>query len=114
VAGVLLYLGARQLLAGRAGLALASAALVSLAALAIAASRPDPVPEATAAAVASTPAPGARDRPRLTRATGSSSGAPRVCFASMLDARAAAEDASIPAGAVVKTMADGRVCVRGG
>ena len=121
-AGVLLYLGARHLLAGHAGVAFAGAGLLVLTvAVAGAAGRPDHVPEAVAATVASTPAPataahrsGSRARPAVAPSTGSSSGSPRVCFASMVDARAAAEGASIPPGAVVKTMADGRVCVRPG
>ena len=37
---------------------------------------------------------------------------PLVCFASMQDARAAAETAAIPEGASVRRLADGRVCVR--
>jgi hypothetical protein len=121
-AGVLLYLGARHLLAGRARVALAGAAMLSLAAaVAVASSRPDRVAEAAAAPVARNPAAAtgarhsrSRDRSPVASSTGASSGSPRICFASMQDARAAAEGASIPAGAVVKTMSDGRVCVRPG
>lgn len=120
-AGVLLYLGARHLLAGPGRVALAGAALLSLAAVvAVTSTGPAHLTEAASAA-ARTPASatgarhsGSRDRPAVARSTGSSSGSPRICFASMLDARAAAEGASIPADAVVKTMSDGRVCVRRG
>ena len=120
--GVLLYLGARHLLAGRTRVALAGAAVLAVsAAVAGVSGRPDHVPAAAASALKGTPAPatgardsGARARPPAARSTGSSSGSPRICFASIQDARAAAEGASIPAGAVVKTMPDGRVCVRPG
>ena len=122
VSGVLLYLGARHLVAGHARVALAGAALLALTApVAGMSGRPDRVPAAAAAAVASTPAPAAgahhsssRDRPAAARGSDSSSRSPRICFASMRDARAAAEGASIPAGAKVQTMPDGRVCVRPG
>ncbi|MEA2133396.1 MAG: hypothetical protein QOC68_1305 [Solirubrobacteraceae bacterium] len=98
VAGVLLYLGARHLLAGRARIALAGAALLALATgVAVAASGPERAPQVVAATATTPPAP---------------SGSPRICFASMQDARAAAESAAIPKGAVVKTLSDGRVCVR--
>jgi hypothetical protein len=48
------------------------------------------------------------------RATAPPSGSPRICFASRQDARAAAESAAIPDGAVVTELSDGRVCVRDG
>ena len=122
-AGLLLYLGARQLLAGRARIALAGAALLVLTAgVAVAANGPDPAPPAVAAAAAERTAAvkaaaapgGSTARARSAPATAAPSGSPRICFASMRDARAAAEGSAIPAGAVVKVRSDGRVCVRGG
>jgi hypothetical protein len=113
--GVLLYLGARHLLAGRAGIALAAAALLALTAgVAVAASGPEHAPQVVAAAATTRPAPTATTRGRSPRRRSAAvpSGSPRICFASMQDARAAAEGAAIPAGAVVKTLSDGRVCVR--
>jgi len=115
-AGVLLYLGARQLLAGRARVALAGAALlVVTAGVAVAAHGPDPAPPAAAAAER-TAAVKAKSNARrsTTPSAPAPSGSPRICFASMQDARAAAERAVVPAGAVVKVRSDGRVCVRGG
>ena len=120
-AGVLLYFGARQLLVGRARIALAGAALLVLGAgVAVALNGPDPAPRAEAASertaevkAGATPQRStARARPAPT--TAAPSGGPRICFASMRDARAAAEGAAIPEGAVVKVLSDGRVCVREG
>ena len=111
VAGVLLYLGARQLLAGRARIALAGAAmLVVTAGVAVAAHGPHPAPPAPAAVERTA----ARSTTPSATATAAPAGSPRICFASMQDARAAAEGAALPAGAVVKVRSDGRVCVRGG
>jgi hypothetical protein len=118
-AGVLLYLGARHLLAGRARLTLALAALLALTAgVAVAASGPDRAPQVVAAGAAPRGGPAASPH-RATaaaarRSTAPSSGNPRICFASMQDARAAAEGAAIPAGAAVRVLSDGRVCVRAG
>jgi hypothetical protein len=118
-AGLLLYLGARQLLAGRARIALAGAALLALTAgVAVAANGPAPAPAATERTATVKPAATARPstaraRPARTPAA-APSGSPPICFASMRDARAAAEGAAIPEGAVVKVRADGRVCVRDG
>jgi hypothetical protein len=116
VAGVLLYLGARHLVAGRGRVALVGAALLSLTAVVVASSERDPAPRTVVAEASPAPATRAhrsapRERPALARNAGPS---PRICFASMQDARAAAEGASIPVGAVVKTLSDGRVCVRPG
>ena len=111
VAGVLLYLGARRLLAGRARLG-SRAPRCSCWRPAWpwpdgpARTRPRRV--VTAAAKAS-PRPRPRGPPPR-RARGAS---PRICFASMRDARAAAEGAAIPEGAAVRQLSDGRVCVRG-
>jgi hypothetical protein len=115
-AGVLLYLGARQLLLGRARTAFAGAALLVLAAgVAVALDGPAPAPRAAAASVkaGATAQPStARDRPAPS--TAAPAGGPRICFASMRDAHAAEEGAAIPAGAGVKVLSDGRVCVREG
>ena len=115
-AGVLLYLGARQLLLGRARIALAGAALLVLGAgVAVALDAPAPAPRAASASVkaGATAQPStARDRPAPSTAV--PAGGPRICFASMRDAQAAEEGAAIPAGAAVKVLSDGRVCVRGG
>jgi hypothetical protein len=120
-AGVLLYLGARQLLVGRARIALAGAALLVLGAgVAVALNRPDPAPRAEAASKRTAEVKAGATPQRSTARARSAptpaapSGGPRICFASMRDARAAAEGAAIPAGAVVKVLSDGRVCVRGG
>jgi len=116
VAGVLLYLGARQLLSGRARIVLAGAALlVVTAGVAVAAHGPDHAPPAVAAAKRTAAVKPGSTAPRsATPSAPAPSGSPRICFASMQDARAAAERAAIPAGAVVKVRSDGRVCVRGG
>ena len=114
IAGGLLYLGARHVLAGPPG-RLAGAALVSLAvAVTVASGGPEHVPPAVAAAEsppAATPA-AQRSAPRDKPTRRATSGSPRICFASKAGCRAAAEGAAIPADAVVTTLRDGRVCVR--
>ena len=89
--GVLLYLGARRLLAGRArlGLAGAGARRSLIAGAAVAASGPAPAPHATARGARAAPAAKRAARPPAA-GTGIEA-APRICFASMQDARAAAE-----------------------
>ena len=111
-AGVLVYLGACRLLSGRGRAVLAAAALIVLTAgVAAAASRPAQVGRVVAVTQVPASAP-ARHAPRPSK-NRSKAAQPRVCFASMQDARAAAEGAAIPEGAVVRQLGDGRVCVRG-
>ena len=105
VAGLLLYLGARQLLAGRARIALAGAALLALTAVvAVGRARPGPCTAGRSGGGADRGGQGSRARPALHRAgtPGASGrralGQPPICFASMRDARAAAEGAAIPGG----------------
>ena len=107
-AGLLLYVGAERLLAGRAGYGLAVTALAGLAVgVTLASGGPDPAPELTAAPARASAA-SARSQPKAERPPA----APKVCFASMQDARTAAETAAIPEGSTVRRLADGRVCVR--
>ena len=118
-AGVLLYLGALQLLAGRARIALAGIALLAMTvSVAVAAHGPDPAPPEAAAGertgAVKTGAVVQGSTARVRSAPAPPSGSPRICFASRQDARAAAEGAAIPEGAVVKELSDGRVCVRDG
>ena len=80
----------------------------------IASGGPAHAPELTAAP-ARTGVAAARPQPKPKPAPAKPAPAtPRICFASMQDARAAAESAAIPEGAVVQERSDGRVCVRGG
>jgi hypothetical protein len=87
---------------------------VLAAGVAVAASGPERAPEVVAATrpAASTTRPASRPTPGRARSAAAPSGSPRICFASMQDARAAAEGAAIPAAATVKTLSGGRVCVR--
>jgi hypothetical protein len=111
-AGVLLYLGACRLLAGRARFARAGAALAVLTAVvAVAASAPPHTPQRAASAEVAVRASAKAGRTRSSQRPAART--PRICFASMGDARVAAERAAIPEGAIVKQLADGRVCVRG-
>jgi hypothetical protein len=110
-AGVLLYLGACRLLAGRDRIVRAGAALAVLTAVVVlAAGRPPHTPQPVARADAAVRASAAAHRARPS--TASVARKPRICFASAGDARVAAQRAAIPEGAVVKQFADGRVCVR--
>ena len=110
-AGVLLYLGACRLLAGRDRIVRAGAALAVLtAAVVLATGGPPHTPQPAARAEAAVRASAAAHRARPS--TRSVARTPRICFASVGDARVAAERAAIPEGAVVKQLADGRVCVR--
>ena len=112
-AGVLLYVGACRLLAGRARVPLAATALIGLAVVvAVAARGPASTPDFAPAAKAT------QDGGSAARAAVRGNRPPprrrpeRICFASMADARLAAEGASVPEGAVVQQLDDGRVCVR--
>ena len=67
---------------------------------------------ATTSAGAATAAPSQRAAGRRQAKGEPPPAGPQVCFASMQDARAAAETAAIPVGATVRRLADGRVCVR--
>jgi hypothetical protein len=112
-AGLLLYAGAARLLAGRAPAGLAVPALAALAVVVtLASGGPAHVSASDTAELRAAPTragvASARAQPKAQPAPSS----PRVCFASMQDARAAAETAAIPEGATVRRLADGRVCVR--
>lgn len=110
-AGVLLYLGACRLLAGRDRIVRAGAALAVMAAVvALAAGGPPPTPQPAARADVAVRASAAAGRARPSGRAKART--PQICFASMGDARVAAETAAIPEGAVVKQLGDGRVCVR--
>jgi len=113
-AGLLLYLGTERLLAARAGLAVPALAGVAVVVV-VASGGPAHAPPLTAVTTSAGAATAAPSQPAAGRrqAKGEPPPAgPQVCFASMQDARAAAETAAIPVGATVRRLADGRVCVR--
>jgi hypothetical protein len=111
-AGVLLYVGACRLLAGPARGPLAAGALALLVAVtALATGGPAPAPDFAPAAEATQNGTAARASVRGSRAP-SRRRPERICFASMADARLAAEGAAVPRDVVVQRLDDGRVCLR--